>query len=181
MSETAEYVSLKNNADLAAYVAARTRPYRKKAVTLGRLVRPEEVGQELVTYVPDKETGGIRKETSNVMSEDQIVSRNPDTIGTDGDHDVYNEWLQGKATWLKNYGELPPSSNGFTPFKKLALIEAAPVDETILEMLGSTDGKTALLGVSWGEGFMEVYLGGYIATAGYGISPADMNSTYEPA
>lgn len=51
----------------------------------------------------------------------------------------------------------------------------------MLELLGSEDGNTAMIKVSWDEKGMKVYKDGYLADYEYGIAPHEMQENYELA
>ena len=160
-----------------ALFETRGRSYRKKAVTLGRRPRADEIGQSLVSYVADGDApGGVRVETTNTITPGVVVARNPAPIAAG----VFNEWLVPADTWLKNYGALPTGED-FEAHKKQALVTAIDIDHQVLAWLGSTDGRSARIKVDWGEGAMNVYLGGLLASQGYGIGPQEASETYEAA
>ena len=94
--------------------------------------------------------------------------------------EVYNQWLVPKDTWQKTYGNLPTSTE-FKPFKRIKTIKAIKIDDELLKLLGSEDGKTAIIKVSWDEQGMKVYKDGYLADYEYGIAPQEMQENYELA
>lgn len=147
--------------------------YRKKAVTLGRLPHKVEMGKQLPTYVAG-EDGKPVLETQNTVTDEIVIARNPaPVVGA-----VYNEWLVPKETWQSIYGELPMFDT-FMSFKRVKSIKAIPITEDILSLLGSLDGKTAVIEVDWNDAGMKVYKDGYLTDGGYGIAPEEMHSTYE--
>lgn len=147
--------------------------YIKKAPTLGRLPKPEEIGNSFPTYVSDGK-GGYTLETNNRMTKDVVVaSMHTPIVGN-----IYNQWLVPTKVWQETYGALPTSSE-FQSFKRLTGIKAIKIDETILALLGSTDNRTALIKVSWDDKGMKVYKDGYLADYEYGIAPQEMQANYE--
>ena len=160
-----EIINQFNSADL----------YVKKAPTLGRLPKQAELGQDFPTYVSDGKDG-YTLETNNVMTDDVIVA----SMHTPIVNDVYNQWLIPKNTWVETYGDLPTSTQ-FTSFKRINTIKAIKIDANILALLGSTDGKTAVIKVSWDDKGMKVYKDGYLADYEYGIAPKEMQENYELA
>lgn len=149
--------------------------YVKKAPTLGRLPKQQELGQDFPTYVADGK-GGYTLETNNIMTKDVIVaSMHTPIVGK-----VYNQWLISTDVWVETYGNLPTSTE-FQSFKRITTIKAIKIDETMLDLLGSTDGKTAVIKVSWDDKGMKVYKDGYLADYEYGIAPKEMHENYELA
>ncbi|GAB2656810.1 hypothetical protein [Vibrio panuliri] len=149
--------------------------YVKKAPTLGRLPKQQELGQDFPTYVSDGK-GGYTLETNNVMTDDVVIASMSKPIVAD----VYNQWLVPKDVWTGTYGELPTSTE-FKPFKRIATIKAIKIDDAMLKLLGSNDGETAVIKVSWDDKGMKVYKGGYLADYEYGIAPQEMQENYELA
>ena len=147
--------------------------YRKKAVTLGRLAHKAELGRVLPTYVAGND-GKPVLETENTISKEVVIARAPVPVSGA----VYNEWLVPKTTWMETYGELPMFDT-FMPFKRVKTIKAIPITPGVLTLLGSQDGETAVIAVSWNEQGMKVYKDGYLTDAGYGIAPAEMQNSYE--
>ncbi len=147
--------------------------YVKKAVTLGRLPKHEELGKDFPTYVADGK-GGYTLETNNVMTDNVIVASMHKPIVAD----VYNQWLIPKEVWTETYGALPTSTE-FAPFKRVVPIKAIKIDDSMLKLLGSDDGKTAVIKVSWDDKGMKVYKDGYLADYEYGIAPKEMQENYE--
>lgn len=147
--------------------------YVKKAVTLGRLPKQEELSKDFPTYVADGK-GGYTLETNNVMSDNVVVASMDKPIVAD----VYNQWLVPKNVWTETYGALPTSTE-FAPFKRVVPIKAIKIDDAMLELLGSKDGKTAVIKVSWDDKGMKVYKDGYLADYEYGIAPKEMQENYE--
>lgn len=90
---------------------------------------------------------------------------------------VYNEWLVPKSTWIKNYGTM--ATNEFKSYQKKSSIIAILIDDELLKILKSTDGKTAKIKVDWNKEGMTVYKGGYLTDKGYGIAPEEFLSTYK--
>ncbi|MFM2590573.1 hypothetical protein [Vibrio sp. TBV020] len=149
--------------------------FRKKTPTLGRLPAEEELGTQFPTYVSDGQ-GGYSLETNNVMTDTVVVASMPTPIVGE----VYNQWLVPKETWAKTYGELPTSTE-FKPFKRIKTIKAVKIDDEMLNLMGSEDGKTAIIKVSWDVNGMKVYKDGYLADYEYGIAPEEMAQNYELA
>ncbi len=149
--------------------------YIKKAPTLGRLPKQQELGMDFPTYVSDGK-GGYSLETNNVMTDNVVIaSMNKPIVG-----DVYNQWLVPKNVWIETYGNLPTSTE-FKQFKRIATIKAIKIDDAMLKLLGSTDGKTAIIKVSWDDKGMKVYKDGFLADYEYGIAPQEMQENYELA
>lgn len=149
--------------------------YVKKATTFGRLPKPQELGKEFPTYVSDGK-GGYSLETKNTMTDNVVVaSMNKPIVGG-----IYNQWLVPKEKWKQTYGKLPTSSV-FESFKRIKKIKAVKIDDKMLKLLGSTDGKTAQIKVSWDANGMKVYKNGYLADYEYGIAPKEMHENYELA
>jgi len=149
--------------------------FRKKTPTLGRLPAEEELGTQFPTYVSDGQ-GGYSLETNNVMTDTIVVASMPTPIVGE----IYNQWLVPKETWAKTYGELPTSTE-FKPFKRIKTIKAVKIDDEMLNLMGSEDGKTAIIKVSWDVNGMKVYKDGYLADYEYGIAPEEMAQNYELA
>ena len=149
--------------------------YVKKSATLGRLPEASELGSDFPTYVSDGK-GGYSLETRNVMTDSVVIASMSEPIVGE----VYNPWLVPKVTWLKTYGNLPTSTE-FKPFKRIKTIKAIKIDDELLKLLGSEDGKTAIIKVSWDEQGMKVYKDGYLADYEYGIAPQEMQENYELA
>lgn len=145
---------------------------QKKAVTLGRTPSVNEIGTELVTYVSDG-NGGFKEETKNEITDDVVIARNPEAIAPN----VYNEWLVPKETWKKNYGT--DAVEDMKEYQKLGTIKAIEITPEILKELGSVNGLTAKIDVSWSDDGMEVFKGGVLTDQGYGIAPAELKSTYQ--
>ncbi|WP_434362629.1 hypothetical protein NF212_19945 [Parasalinivibrio latis] len=147
--------------------------FRKKAVTFGRLPYNEEIDTDFPTYVSNGK-GGYKLETTNVVTEDVVIARNPKPVVGH----IYNQWLVPFSKWKEIYGKLPSSSD-FKPYQRLKTIKAIKIDDQILTLLGSKDGKTARIKVSWNPDGMIVYKGGYLANGEYGIAPEEMLASYE--
>jgi hypothetical protein len=147
--------------------------YQKKSATLGRLPLASELGTDFTTYVSDSK-GGYTVETRNKMTNDVVVASMPKPIV----EEIYNQWLVPKSTWQKTYGALPTSSE-FKSFKRIKTIKAIKIDDEILLLLGSDDGETAVIAVSWDDNGMKVYKNGYLADYEYGIAPEEMKANYE--
>jgi hypothetical protein len=92
--------------------------------------------------------------------------------------DVFNQWLVPKAKWVDTYGQLPESTQ-FQSFKRIKTIKAIKIDTEMLDLMGSEDGQTATIKVSWSDDGMKVYKDGYLANYEYGIAPDEMKATYE--
>ena len=150
-----------------------TRPYRKKALTLGRLPASHEIGTLFPTWVADG-NGGVIQETTNRVAEDHIVVRKPEPVIPG----IYNEWLVKRVEWLEIYGALP-TGHEFSSFNRKAAIEAILIDDEVLQLLGSEDGETAMIHVDWNPEGMRVFRSGYLTRKGYGIAPEEMEATYE--
>ena len=148
--------------------------YVKKSVTLGRLPAESEIGADFPTYVSDGK-GGYSLETNNVMTDGVVIASMPKPIVDD----VYNQWLVPKETWVSSYGELPTSTTEFKPFKRIKTIKAIKIDAEMLKLMGSEDGKTAIIKVSWDDKGMKVYKDGFLADYEYGIAPHEMAENYE--
>lgn len=147
--------------------------FAKKEKTLGRLPTENEIGLDFPTYVSDGK-GSYIVETRNLVSNHVVIaSKETPIVG-----DVYNQWLVPKAKWVDTYGQLPVSTN-FQPFKRIKTIKAIKIDAEMLKLLGSEDGKTATIKVSWSVDGMKVYKDGYLANYEYGIAPEEMEATYE--
>jgi hypothetical protein len=152
----------------------------KKAITLGSNYADAKSSVEdnkLITHVKNDE-GKIVEETRNDLSADVVVARNPEPLGELNGATVYNEWLVPKETWLKNYGV--DATNQFEEYQKLGTIKALEIDDKVLKILGSTDGSTAKIAVSWSDEGMDVYKGGVLTDQGYGIAPLELKATYAP-
>ncbi|MCL6270964.1 hypothetical protein M3P05_13620 [Sansalvadorimonas sp. 2012CJ34-2] len=149
--------------------------YRKSSPTLGRLPNASEIGQEFITWVSDGE-GGVTKETTNTVTDSVVIARMPEPIA----EGYYNEWLVPKVKWLKTY-ENKPLTNKFQSYKRTATFKAFLIDDEVLRLLGSTDGETAVIHVSWDPNGMTVYKDGYLANYEYGIASEEMKKNYEKA
>lgn len=147
--------------------------YRKKSATLGRLPLATEIGKPFPTYVSDNK-GGYTLETENVISNNIVIASMPKPIV----NNIYNQWLVPKNTWVKTYGELPTETE-FKPFQRIKTIKAIKIDDSLLKLLGSQDGETATIQVSWDPKGMKVYKDGYLADYEYGIAPDEMKANYE--
>ena len=145
----------------------------KKDKTLGRLPTDTEMGSVFPTYISDTK-GGFIVETSNRVTNDIVIASKITPIVDN----IYNQWLVPKSTWVKTYGELPVSSE-FQSFKRIKTIKAILIDTEMLKLMGSKDGKTATIKVSWSDNGMTVYKDGYLANYEYGIAPEEMKETYE--
>ncbi|MDA9557111.1 hypothetical protein N9R79_06380 [Vibrio sp.] len=145
----------------------------KKSATLGRLPKQGELNKDFPTYVSDGK-GGYVLETNNTMTKNVVVASMPKPIVDD----IYNQWLIPHNVWKETYGELPTSTE-FKPFKRIKQIKAVKIDDEMLELLGSENGKTAVIKVSWDPKGMKVYKDGYLANYEYGIAPEEMKENYE--
>lgn len=193
-----EPLDITKNGDLQRLFQSEGITVRRKAETLGRIPSPEEIGQQVTTYVKksredfekmrrgngysdefyEVDDGIIIVESRSPLTSDRVVSRNPIPLGTVDGKTLYNEWTQPIETWMKNYGTMPGTD--FAPYKKQATIRLLKVDERIMDILCQDPGATmAKISVSWSANGMDVYKGGYIADAGYGIEQAEFDETYE--
>ena len=172
MTQVAQIVKFQDNEVIMGMFETNAITIQKKALTSGRLPTEDEVGQELITYVADSE-GNVKEETRNVITADVVIARNPTPVA-DG---VYNEWLIDKETWLKNYGV--EATTEMKEYQKLGTIQALPITEEVLKELGSIDGETAMIEVSWSDSGMEIYKGGMLCDQGYGLAPSEYKNTYQ--
>lgn len=147
--------------------------FAKKAKTLGRLPTETEIGSQFPTYVSDAK-GGYVVETTNTVSDDVVIASKETPIVDE----VFNQWLVPKTKWVDTYGQLPASTE-FQSFKRIKTIKAIKIDAEMLELMGSEDGQTATIKVSWSDDGMKVYKDGYLANYEYGIAPDEMKATYE--
>lgn len=143
----------------------------KKSVTLGRLPSDNEIDKILITYISDN-NGSFKEETRNKITENVVIARNPKPIISN----IYNEWLVPKDIWKKNYGV--DAVKEFKEYQKLGTIKAIEITSDILNELGSIDGLTAKIEVSWNANGMKVFKGGFLTDQGYAISPKELESTY---
>jgi len=146
---------------------------RKKSETLARLIQSSEIGNTHETFV--EKDGVVVKESEMPITEGFVMARNPTPL-SDGS---YNEWPISNEVFMKNYGTMPTSSD-FAPFKKIITNNIIVVDDQVLKILGSTDGKTAKLGVSWDmDNGMVAHAGDYLFDAGYIVDQREYANTYE--
>jgi hypothetical protein len=74
-----------------------------------------------------------------VVSESNIIARNPKPIGKDTEgNSLFNEWPISHDVWMENYGKMPDSKE-FSEFQKRKSICMVEVDERILKILGSKE------------------------------------------
>ena len=192
-----EPVDVKKNQKLQALLQSNGVTVRKKAETLGRKPRANEIGGQMTTYVRkspedwarmqaegyadesyEVEGGVIVVESRSPITDDRVVSRNPAILGVVNNKPMYNEWTQPAATWLKNYGVEPDTE--FAPYKKVATTRVLKVDGGVMEILcGDPSASSADIAVDWAPGTQQVYKGGYIADAGYGLEQGEYDRTYE--
>ena len=161
------------NSEIQALLAEIGFNVRKKGITLARLPTPDEIGANFDTFT--EKDSVISKETGNVLKDDSVIGRNPTPL-SDGS---FNEWVIPKATFLTNYGKLPESTQEYSPFVKIIGNRVIVIDEAVLNILKSDDGKSATLGISWDENGMVVSLGDYLFDAGYGVNKREYDNTYE--
>ena len=144
----------------------------KKAETFIRLPKKEEIGKIIDTYV--EKDGTIVKKSSATIKETSVIARNPVPL-SDG---TFNEWPMDIATFIENYGQVDLSTD-FQPFKKQITNKVVEIDEEILKILDSKDGKSAMLAVSWDSNGMLVHKGDFLFDAGYAVDKREFNNTYE--
>ncbi|KJG11476.1 hypothetical protein C0W96_11510 [Photobacterium kishitanii] len=145
----------------------------KKGITFGRLAHKKELQTPFPTYISDGK-GSYILETQNIITDDIVIASMPKPIIDN----VYNQWLVPKKSWLKTYGALPQSTE-FKPFNRIKSIKAIKITEEMLTLLGSKDGKSATIKVSWNTNGMKVYKDGYLANYEYGIAPQEMAKSYQ--
>lgn len=152
--------------------------YQKSAKTGLRNPQISELGNTFNTYV--LKDGALRVESTNTVTEDTVVARNPGVIGQMDGKDVYNEWLVPKATAIKNYGEHVVSNlkDDFTYHRKQATIKAIPLTEDVMKKLG-VEGDILNIKVSWSPEPMVAHVGDFLTDGGYSVSAHDMKNTYE--
>ena len=144
---------------------------RKDVATLARLPSEDEIGTEMETWV--EKDGEIKLESTKVIGAGDVITRNPEPL-SDG---RYNEWPQGADTFSENYGTTPDAE--FKPYKKVVGNKVIVIDDDVLDILGRTEGNSAYLGVSWGDGKMVVSKGDFLFDAGYGVNEREFENTYE--
>jgi hypothetical protein len=148
--------------------------YQKSERTSLRLPHTSELGQEFITYVKDGQN--IRKESSNIVSNEVVVARNSTLLGLNQEgQEIYNEWLVPRATVVKNYGQdvLDSLTEEFTQHKKKATVKAILLTQEVFDLAGVA-GDTFAIKVSWSEEPMLAKLGDYLTSSGYSISAHDM-------
>jgi len=67
----------------------------------------------------------------------------------------------------------------FKPYKKTITNNVIVINDEILNILGSKDGKTAQLAISWDTNGMLVHKGDFLFDAGYAVDKREFNNTYE--
>ena len=144
----------------------------KKAETLVRLPKKQEIGKVIDTYV--KKNDIIVKESSATIMGTSVIARNPIAI-SDG---MFNEWTMNISTFVENYGQVDLSTE-FQAFKKQITNKVVEIDQEILAILGSRDLKSAQLAISWDEGGMLVHKGDFLFDAGYAVDKREFYNTYE--
>lgn len=177
--------------------------YQKNTLTLGRLPSDFEISKPFITYISDG-NNNIKEETSNIITNDVVIARNPDSIGTRKmgyiTELIYNEWLVKKETWIKNYGRLPNPEkklstpiNGinvfndyFEPMKKVAIIQAIEITADVFQQLKKIGLKESnksnnhlILPVDWSPNGMRFTIGDFLTNQGYTIDKKEMSKTYE--
>lgn len=152
--------------------------YQKSAKTGLRNPQVSELGNTFNTYV--LKDGALRVESTNTVTEDTVMARNPGIIGQMEGKDVYNEWLIPKATAIKNYSQEIVSNLGddFSYHKKQATIKAIELTPEVMKKLG-VEGDVLNIKVSWSPEPMVAHVGDFLTDSGYSISSHDMNTTYE--
>lgn len=165
-------IAYMENAEISSMVNAGGE-YQKSAKTGLRNPSPSEIGADFPTFVKDGD--GIRQESSNTVSSDVVIARNPNPIGEVNGEPVYNEWLVPKATAIKNYGQPVVDSLGdeFGFFKKQATVKAIELTDDVMASLGAK-GDTLEIAVSWSPEPMMAKVGDYLTSGGYSISKHDM-------
>lgn len=177
--------------------------YRKNTLTLGRLPSDFEISKSFTTYISDG-NNNIKEETTNIITNDVVIARNPDSIGTKRigfiTELIYNEWLVPKETWIKNYGRLPNPekkllvsindinvfNDYFEPMKKVATIQAIEITNDIFKQLKQIGLKESpklnsylILPVDWSPNGMKFTIGDFLTNQGYTIDKEEMSKTYK--
>lgn len=140
--------------------------------THARLPRTSEIGKDHTTYVSDGK-GGATAETSNKITDQVVVARMAQPITGN----IYNEWLVPKDVWSQTYGALP-TTHTFKGYYRSKPVSAIEITDRVLKLLGSKDGKTALISIPWDDRGMKVYKGGLLAENEYGIAPEERKQNY---
>lgn len=169
-------MNIKDNKELQELFENNSVTIRKTEQTIGRLPSQEELGTYIKTYVLDS-VGELSVETTNTIKEDTAIAKNKTPLIDGPEGTVYNVWLVSLEKWIELYGIEPTYDE--QPYTKIKTNRALLIDDNVLRILGSADGKSALIDVSWSYDGMYVYRGGYLVDAGYGITPDDFNKTYE--
>ncbi len=192
-----ELVDVKQNSQLQELLRSEGITVRKSAKTLARTPSSDELGQEVISYVkkskPDfekmrtegyddevyeVEDGFIVVESRSTITDDRVISRNPTPLGNVDGKEFYNDWTQPRDTWLENYGVEPSAE--FAPYKKTATNQVLKIDGRVMKILcGDSDASSATIAVDWSLDGQEVYKGGYLADAGYGLEQGEFDKTYE--
>lgn len=151
--------------------------YQKKAETFLRKPTPEELGSALVTWV--KEGASVRQESVNTIHENSIIARNPGSIGTSEQGEIFNEWVVAEDVVAKNYGPevLKSLTCVFAPFRKSSTIQALLITQDVFDDLG-VRGDVLEIDVSWSPEPMKAKIGDYLTSGGYSVSSHDMEKTY---
>lgn len=167
------------NANVAATIAGAPK-YQKSEKTGLRNPVAEEMFRPFTTYVKDGD--GVRAESKNTVTGNDVIGRNPDPIGTGPNGPIYNEWLIPRDVAVKNYGaEAIESLTGeFSNHRKSSLIRATKLTQATLDELG-VSGDILEITVDWSPEPMKAKLGDYLTDGGYSISAHDMATTYTPA
>jgi len=159
---------------IQALIQTRGIPTQRKAPMFARLPKPEEIGQELITYV--SRGGQVEIESRHVITEDMVLCSNDGILGQIDGRDVYNEWPRSHEYFAASYGGA--LSDRMQPFHKKAVATIIPAEKIWTELRGKPDEDVVTVAVSWGTGTMQVYRDGYVSSDGNGIARDEYIKTY---
>lgn len=166
--------------------------YQRSGALYIRQVRPKDVGETLVTWIKDPDTGELRIEGDGVKLEmGMFILRNPKPIqsieGAAGVQSIFNEYVCNDSDYMrKHYGQdvLDTLTGEFQLKRKKGQFKAVQITREIfakLSAMGCVDEVNRIhIAVDFNPFVMYAYEGGWLSSNGYSIGSVEMTDNYEP-
>ena len=130
--------------------------YRKRAKTLLRFPKNDEIGVTLITLVKNT-FGEIQVESVGKIQQESVIARNPEPIANEFfSTEIFNEWVIPMETVKKNYGDIQLTED-FQPFQKIATVRAIPLSVVFPLLVAAkvegvdVENQTFSFRVSWSD------------------------------
>lgn len=166
--------------------------YQRSRPLYIRQVVPKDVGEILVTWIKDPDTGDLKIEGDGVKLEmGMFILRNPNPIQSTEDaagvQSIFNEYVcNDRAYMSKHYGQevLDTLTGEFQLKRKKGQLKAVQITKEIFakfSAMGCVDEVNRIhIAVDFSPFVMYAYEGGWLNSNGYSIGSVEMTENYEP-